>query len=224
MQRKSSKIEFNFHAPEFTQISESHCGPAVIQMLLAQCGVIVSQQQIADAAGVTDLIEMNGTRVDQLAQSVRILAPQLQFWFKENSKLEDLITLVSDNHFPVGVEWQGLFEDEDDEDDDEDEDEETEAGEPLEDSETGDSDYGHYSLIIYMDEDSKQLIIADPYKDYISQDRIFTFQEFMNRWYDYNEIIDPQSGEARIEQDYHMMFIVAPKEETFPDSLGMKRA
>jgi hypothetical protein len=223
MQRKSNRIEFNFHAPEFTQISESHCGPAVIQMLLAQCGVVVSQQQIAEAAGVTDLIEMNGTRVDQLAQAVGILAPQLQFWYKENSKFKSLIALVSEYQYPVGVEWQGLFEDEDDDEEDDDE-EDNEAGEPLEDSETGDNDYGHYSLVIYVDEETKQLIIADPYKDYISQDRIFTFKEFANRWYDYNEILDPETGEARIVEDYHMMFIVAPKEETFPEQLKMKRA
>jgi hypothetical protein len=216
MQRKSNRIDFNFHAPQFTQISESHCGPAAIQMLLAQCGVIVSQQQIAEAAGVTGLIEMNGTRVDQLAQAVRILAPGLQFWYKAHSSLEELITLISEHHYPVGVEWQGLFEDDDSE-------AEHEPGEPLGDSETGDNDYGHYSLVIYTDEAAQQLIIADPYKDYISQDRIFTCKEFVNRWYDYNEITDPQTGEARIVEDYHMMFIVAAKEERFPEALGMTR-
>lgn len=221
MPNKSNRIEFDFHAPEFTQISESHCGPAVIQMLLAQCGVVVSQQQIAEAAGVTDLIELNGTRVDQLAQAVARLAPGLQFWYKHHAKLKDLIRLVNEYSYPVGVEWQGLFEDEDEDDADSSNDDA--AGEPLDDSETGDNDYGHYSLVIFADDDTRQLIIADPYKDFISQDRIFTYKDFSARWYDYNSITDPRTGREKIVEDYHMLFIIAPKGERFPETLGMTR-
>jgi hypothetical protein len=182
-------------------------------MLLAKRRVVVSQQQIAEAAGVTDLIEMNGTRVDQLAQAVSALAPELQFWYKTHTRLSDLSAAVNEYQVPVGVEWQGLF------DDDDEDTEDVDSG----DSETGDNDYGHYSVIIYLDEISKQLIIADPYKDYISQDRVFTFKEFLSRWYDYNEIIDPKTGRAKLVQDYRMMFIITAKDEIFPESLGMQR-
>jgi len=50
------------------QITENHCGPAVLQMLLENIGVNASQQEITEAAGATHTIETLGTRVDQLAK------------------------------------------------------------------------------------------------------------------------------------------------------------
>lgn len=191
------------------QISESHCGPAVIQMLLSNLGIEVTQEAVAQVGGAQDLIELNGMRVDQLALAVRSLAPQTQFWYKDHSRLSDLIKLVTKYRVPVGVEWQGLFEDEDDE----------EEGE----NETEDTDYGHYSVVVYANRRKKELIIVDPYKDYIAQDRIFSFEDFEDRWWDYNELTDPSTGETRLVEDYHMMFIVTPRDVLFPLELGMKR-
>jgi hypothetical protein len=191
------------------QISESHCGPAVIQMLLSNLGVEVTQEAIAQSGGAQDLIELNGMRVDQLALAVRSLAPQTQFWYKDHSGLSDMIKLVTKYRVPVGIEWQGLFEDED--------------GEEEGNSETEDSDYGHYSVVVYANRRKKELIIVDPYKDYIAQDRIFSFEDFLDRWWDFNELTDASTGETRLVEDDHMMFIVMPKDVLIPLELGMKR-
>src|SRR5512142_3107494 len=94
----------DFHLPRFTQISESHCGPATIQMLLANLGIEVTQEAIAEAGGATDLIEMNGMRVDQPAQAVRMVVPQAHFWYKDHSRLRERVKLVVEYHYPVGVE------------------------------------------------------------------------------------------------------------------------
>ena len=194
------------------QISESHCGPAVIQMLLDNLGVKVTQEAVAEAGGATELIELNGMRVDQLALAVRILAPQVQFWYKEYAYLSQLVRLVTHYRVPVGVEWQGVFEDEDEDPD----------GDTIEEEETGDDDYGHYSVITYANRRERKFIIADPYKDYYSQDRIFSFEEFERRWDDFNEVPDPVTGKARLVKDDHMMFILTPKDALFPLELKMK--
>jgi hypothetical protein len=216
MQEKSEKNKYkvNFLLPRFTQISESHCGPAVIQMLLANLDIEVSQEAIAEAGGATRLIELNGMRVDQLSQAVHELAPQTCFWYKDKASIQDLITLVEEYNYPVGVEWQGDF---DTDIDDEEEDEEDNS------SETGDDDYGHYSIVTAVRPDKGVLVIDDPYKDFRNQDRIFTIQEFERRWYDFNEVTDLETGNPRYVEDYHMLFLVTLKEQNWPKELGMKK-
>jgi hypothetical protein len=220
---RRSKPSVNFHQPQFRQISESHCGPAVIQMLLSNVGVEVSQEAIAEAGGAKDLIEMNGMRVDQLGLAVARLAPQVAFYYKEHATIDELVQVVNQYRYPVGVEWQGLFEDEDSDDEDDEGPLETASGMMLPDSETEEEDYGHYSLVLHADRRKKLLIIADPYKDYFDQDRIFTLQEFERRWYDYNEVPDPLTGRPVLVEDYHMMFVVTRKSTLFPRRLGMKQ-
>jgi hypothetical protein len=216
--RGKSNPKVDYHQPRFTQISEAHCGPAVIQMMLSALGIDISQENIVDAAGAGERIEDHGTRVDQLALAVRNLVPELRFYYKDHATLEDLVRIVNHEGYPVGVEWQGLFEGEP-------ESEEAQAnGAPLlPDSESEDGDYGHYSLIIRADPERRLLIIADPYKDYISQDRIFTFREFDRRWFDYNEVQDLKSRRKRYARDEHMLFVIVPPNETFPQELGMKQ-
>jgi len=174
-------------------------------MLLSNLGIEVSQQAVAEAGGATDLIDLHGMRVDQLARATRQLAPQTQFWYKEHSRFWELIALVNKYRYPVGVEWQGLFEDEDS---------------PQE-SETEDNDFGHYSVVTYADRRNRQLMIVDPYKDYRERERIFGFADFRGRWWDTNEITDPLTGKPRLVEDYHMMFIITPREAGFPLDLGM---
>jgi hypothetical protein len=193
----------DYHHSRFTQISESHCGPAVIQMLLSNLGIEVTQEAVAEAGGATDLIELHGMRIDQLARAVRELAPVTRFWFKDHSSLDDLIRAVSEFRYPVGVEWQGLFED------------------TLED-ESEDGDYGHYSMVTIVDPKNGQLVIVDPYKDFRDQDRIFTFEFFLPRWWDTNEVRNPRTGKRRLVEDRQVMFLVAPAGETFPLELGMR--
>jgi hypothetical protein len=179
-------------------------------MLLSNLGTVVSQEAVAEAGGATSLIELHGMRVDQLAQAVCQLAPGVQFWYKSHASLDDLIALVNEHGYPVGVEWQGLFEDEDEaeENDDEEDDEE---------------DYGHYSVVTYIHVEKQEIILVDPYKAFVDQDHILSFSEFVDRWWDTNEITNPHTGRTRLVEDTRMMFVITPKEAIFPAALGMKR-
>ena len=182
------------------QITEYHCGPAVIQMLLENIGVNVSQEEITEAAGATQTIEAHGTRVDQLAKAVQLLAPEATLWYKEKGTPDNLEYVLDVYKFPVGVEWQGLFGDVDEE------------GE----------DYGHYSIISHIDKVKDELIVVDPYKDFVDQNRIIKMSVFLNRWWDYNEVQDPQTGEKIFKKDEELFFVVAPRSMTFLVDLGMK--
>jgi hypothetical protein len=183
------------------QITENHCGPAVIQMLLENIGVEVTQEEITEAAGATHTIETHGTRVDQLAKAVPQFAPDARLWYKEKASADDLEYVLDVCKFPVAVEWQGLFDDEDDEDDE---------------------DYGHYSIISHIDKIKDELIVVDPYKDFVDQSRILKMSLFLNRWWDYNEVKDPQTGKKVFKKDEQLFFVVAPRSVSFPDELGMQ--
>jgi hypothetical protein len=182
------------------QITENHCGPAVIQMLLENIEVDVTQEDITEAAGATRTIETHGTRVDQLAKAVHVLAPGAKLWYKERASPEDLEYVLNECKFPVGVEWQGLFDDVDDDDE----------------------DYGHYSIIAHIDQVKDELIIVDPYKDFVDQNRIVKMSLFLKRWWDYNEVKDPQTGKKVFKKDEQLFFVVAPLDVSFPAELQMQ--
>jgi hypothetical protein len=118
--------------------------------------------------------------------------------------MDELARIVDEYDYLVGVEWQGLFED------------------TLE-EETEDGDYGHYSVVTMADPKRRMLGIVDPYKDFRSQDRVFSFEFFMTRWWDLNDFPDPLTGKDRLVEDRQMMFIITPEGETFPQVLGMRR-
>ena len=182
------------------QISENHCGPAVTQMLLENIGVNVSQEEITEAAGATHTIETHGTRVDQLARAVQTLAPIAKLWYKEKASTDDLEYVLDECKFPVGVEWQGLFSDMDEDDD----------------------DYGHYSILAHIDKVKDEIIVVDPYKDFVDQNRIVKMSLFLDRWWDFNEVKDPLSGEKVFKRDERLFFVVAPLSVAFPATLGMQ--
>ena len=182
------------------QISENHCGPAVIQMLLENVGVSVSQEEITEAAGATHTIETHGTRVDQLAKAVHELAPIAKLWYMEKARVEDLEYVLEECKFPVGVEWQGLFEDMDDDDD----------------------DYGHYSILAHIDQGKDEIIVVDPYKDFVDQSRIVKMSLFVSRWWDFNEVKDPETEEKQFKKDEQLFFVVVPLSVAFPAELGMQ--
>jgi ABC-type bacteriocin/lantibiotic exporter with double-glycine peptidase domain len=182
------------------QITENHCGPAVLQMLLENIGVNVTQETITEAADATHTIETHGTRVDQLAKAVHQLAPNAKLWYKERASFDDLEFVLNEKKFPVGVEWQGLFGDEDEDDE----------------------DYGHYSVIANIDKAKDELIIVDPYKDFVDQNRIITISLFEKRWWDYNEIKDLETGSKYSKKDERLFFVVVPLNVTFPETLQMQ--
>ena len=137
--------------------------------------------------------------ISEMGDAIRILAPDMQFWFKHNSSLSDLRQLVMNYKYPAGVEWQGVFYEDEDEDN------------------------GHYSLVTYIDTTNNIIMLADPYKRFAGSDRIFHILEFEDRWWDENEIRDPETGSTRFERDYHTMLVITPKVDAWPEELGMTR-
>jgi hypothetical protein len=184
------------------QISEYHCGPAVVQLLLENLGISKSQEEITDAAGATKTIYKEGTRVDQLALAVHMIAPHFSFYFKDHATLEDIKALLHTYDLPVAVEWQGMF------------------GEELEDDD--DTDYGHYSVVTTIDIDKNEMIIVDPYKDFVSADRIIKIDEFLHRWWDINEYIEVTTGLKKGIKDEQLLFIIAPKDVPITSDLHLK--
>ena len=182
------------------QITENHCGPAVLQMLLENIEVSASQEDITVAADAVETIVTHGTRVDQLAQAVHQLAPQARLWYKDRASIADLIYVLDEMKYPVAVEWQGLFDEMDDDDE----------------------DYGHYSIISHIDHVRDELIVVDPYKDFVEQSRIVRLSLFVERWWDFNEVKDPQTGETTAKKDERLFFVVMPKELSFPADLNMQ--
>jgi ABC-type bacteriocin/lantibiotic exporter with double-glycine peptidase domain len=203
MQNPYPETNWFTHLRRIKQISEHHCGPAVVQMLLENIGVKASQREITRAAGAERTIARNGTRVDQLARAVQELAPGAKLWYKEFASEQDLLYVLEQCKFPVGVEWQGMFEDD--------------LG--LDEDDSG--DYGHYSIIAHIDQAKGELIVMDPYKDFADRNRIIKTSTFLRRWWDYNEIKDPQTGKRTYKKDEQLFFVIAPREVSFPLELGM---
>lgn len=213
MQNLSLKPPFS-EIPRVRQATSVHCGPAVLEMLAYHLGLGVDQQRFVSAAGVGDKLRLKGMTVSELGLAATRVVPEVQFWYKANSAIRELYEIVMVHHFPVGVEWQGDFysgvtpemeaqfsDDEDEEDD----------------------DSGHYSMITYVNTSNNVIFLADPYKYYAGRDRRFTIREFENRWWDINEVTDPDTGRHRHLKDNKMMFIVVPRTATFPEYLGMTR-
>lgn len=182
------------------QISESHCGPAVLQMLLGVIGIDTTQEAIEKAGEAEGKLEDYGMRIDQLVLASARLAPQMVFWYKQETSLED-IDFIHKNGYVVGVEWQSLFYDH-------------------ESQETPGKDYGHFSILYKINWEKQVIIMSDPYKDYIDNDREFTFEFFLRRWWDTNDIRDPQTGETVEIKDTKAAFLVLPPGEDFPKEVG----
>lgn len=201
MQKKyTSKFPFP-NLKRACQLNDSYCGPAVLEMLLDYQGYKIDQENIVKTAGVVSKIHEYGMTVDELAMVIKMLAPEKQFWYKLNSRINDLSYLVNDCSCPVGVEWQGIF---------------NEEGE-----EEGDDDPGHYSIITSVNIEKKYVLIADPYMNLEGKDRKISLETFKERWWDINEIVDPFSKKKYEIEDNRLLFIVTKKEETFPLKIGM---
>ena len=54
---------------------KGHCGPTSLEMMLSLYGLAVSQEAIAEAAGVKETISENGSRIDELAKAIKALVP-----------------------------------------------------------------------------------------------------------------------------------------------------
>jgi hypothetical protein len=208
MENPSSNVPFP-NLPRVKQKTSSHCGPAVLEMLLGYLGEEIDQEKFVEASGVGKRLKNYGMTVKELARAVKKLAPEYNFWYKEDATMSELAQIVEGYKYPVGVEWQGLFDCDEDgfEDETEDEDDST----------------GHYSVVTHVDTINNLIRLADPYQCYAGRDRAFTIREFEGRWWDENEEIDPVTGSKKDIFDYHMMIVITPKDITFPGDLTMLR-
>lgn len=172
-------------------------------MLLSQNGVYIDQKKIVELAKVGSKIKEKGMTLEELATAVKKLTDDFCFCFKRNATLKELVYLVNNRKIPVGVEWQGVFEDEDED-------------------ENEDDDPGHYSVITAIDEKKKKVFIADPSIRYAGHDREFSILQFLRRWWDINEVTNPATKRTRQVDDYHSFFVIVKKKTEFPKELGLK--
>lgn len=182
------------------QITNDHCGPAAVVMLLSHLGLAIGQEELVAAAGAEDKLHDLGMTVDDMAVAIKTLLPEVRMWSKLGGEVGDLETLSNVYKYPVGVEWQGVFEHEDGNDDD---------------------DAGHYSVITGVDRDNGFIRLADPYRLYAGKDRILPLKQFRKRWWDVNEVWDKGRRRRRLVCDERMMFIITPAKEVFPREIDM---
>ena len=192
-----STIDNNFpNLVRSSQINSYFCGPATLQMLLSFYDVDIDQQQVVDCLGINDKIINYGTTIQELGTFIKDLYPQYQFWYKFHSTTAELSQIINELKYPVGVEWQGIFDYPDDEI-----------------NEDEDDDPGHLAVITGINTSKNYIYIADPDAHYAGKDRQFSILQFERRWWDINEIKHQEID------DYHGLFLITPSTITLPDSL-----
>jgi ABC-type bacteriocin/lantibiotic exporter with double-glycine peptidase domain len=184
------------------QRTDSHCGPAVLQMLYSFLGEHIDQHKFVVATGAEKKLDEYGMTVFELEKASNLLAPEYKFWYKDHGTAEELSYIVNNKGFPVGVEWQGRF---------------LEYADDV-----AFPDNGHYAVVVAINIPENKITIADPFEPFAHKDRKFYLDKFLKRWWDINEVVNPATGEVTHLADDQMMFIVVPKDETFPQKLSMK--
>jgi len=187
------------------QISIYACGPATLEMLFSFVGLRVSQTSLIKSIRAWNRIKLYGIDVNDMAKAAGIAGKKkFSFWRKQKSSLNDLYLIVNKYKYPVGVEWQGVF------------------------YENEDEDSGHYGIITKVDKKSGFLRIADPFFNgffgYGDVDRKFKISQFLKKWWDTNEVKVAGTSKTRTVKDIRMIFLVTPKDSVFPKNLGMTRS
>lgn len=186
------------------QKNNSYCVPAVVQGLLAFQGIKVTQAQIVAAAGAQATITKQGMRSSQIAHAVSKLAPDLNFWYKQETTAEDIDVLIHQYHLPVGVNWQGLFY-------------------PSVEAERAAHDFydrGHFSVILDIDPENDQITLNDPYHTFFKHPRQFLFHWFASRWYDTDRLITADHHKIYL-PSRKLIFVLTPKNIVFPSFLQL---
>ena len=91
------------------QVNGSYCGPAVLQTLLSHFGVMVSQEQLVDAANCRSTVMERGMPMESLAEAIHRAVPGMSFWMKRGATIADLEKITGEYRFPVAVDWQGIL-------------------------------------------------------------------------------------------------------------------
>lgn len=175
-----------------SQASSSHCGPAVLASIYSFFGVKVSQRSIVASLRAQNKIKTFGFNMHDMEKAAKIVSKgKFNFWHKTNAKVSDLDLAINKYKSPVGVEWQGVFYEDEDEDN------------------------GHFSIITKIEKSKGYLRMADPYYKFAGVDRKFRIKEFEKRWWDENII------KGRNLHDKRVMFVITPKGVMWPKKLGM---
>jgi len=177
-------------------------------MLASFRNISIPQDEFVRAAAVMDKIKKCGMTLADLSRAVSVLMPDYLFWFKREASIGELSSLVNKCGYPVGVEWQGIFDDRDEEE------EETDS------EDSGDDDKGHYAVVTGINTADNWMMLADPYHNQ-GIDRQMTILEFERRWWDMNEIQDPYTGKWKQFDDYHALFTILPKGDATPELFNM---
>lgn len=202
----------------FRQSTGYFCGPAVLQVLLSKFGIEASQPEIAKSGSSLSRVASLGMSVNEMAKAAHEVAPNLDFWVKRDSSLFDIEKIIKEHLYPVGVNWQGVFESfeygnelniEGDESEDEIED----------DGSIGDQ--GHYCVITGIDLKEGYVRMIDPYGSYAEHDRFFSTEVFEERWWD--DLMETEGGVNKYTFESRLMFVLTQKNEDFPRGLGMKK-
>ena len=186
------------------QISIYACGPATIEMLFSFVGLKVSQSGVIRSIRAANKIKLFGIDVDDIAKAVKIAGKgKFVFWRKEKSTIKDLDLAVNKYKYPVGVEWQGVF------------------------YENEDEDNGHYGVITMVQKTAGYLRIADPYFNkyfkYSGVDRRFKISDFYKKWWDTNDVKIAGTSKTKSVKDVRVMFVITPEDASWPKKLGMKK-
>lgn len=176
------------------QISSYHCGPAVLSELFSFLGKNFSQLSIVRSIRAKKKIKRFGLNINDLMRATNIVGKRkFTFWSRRNATSRELSLIVNKYKYPVGVEWQGVFYEDEDEDN------------------------GHYAVITKIDKDADYLRICDSYSNFFGVDRRFKIKDFEKRWWDVNTI------KGRNLVDKKVMFVITPENENWPKKLGMVR-
>lgn len=177
------------------QVDVNSCGPAVLASLYSIFGIKVSQKHVVISLRAQNKIKKFGLSMADMAKASSIFGKKdFVFWKKANAKVSDLDLIINKYKCPVGVEWQGVFYEDEDEDN------------------------GHYAIITKIDKKTGFLRLSDPYALFAGVDRKFKIKEFVNRWWDENTI------KGRNIVDNHIMFVITEKDVSWPKKLGMKKS
>jgi hypothetical protein len=183
------------------QIDVYSCGPAVISALFSFLGIKVSQRKVITSLRAQNKIKSTGLNMKDLAKASNAIGKkEFVFWKKAGGKISELEAIINKYKFPVAVEWQGVFYEDEDEDN------------------------GHYGIITVIDKKAGFLRMADPFLKFAGVDRRFRIKDFEKRWWDENEIRISGTSKTRVLADKRMMFVITPAGATWPKKLGMKKA
>lgn len=85
-------------------------------------------------------------------------------------------------------------------------------------------DMGHYSVVTGIDMETKKLSLQNPSYYAHKKEQVFSIDEFESRWFDTNQLEKdaPEEAQDWID-DNHVLFLVAPKAMSFPETLGLKK-